>query len=100
MFLIIACSSPGPKSVEGQAVVKKRNSLFSNHIHRPYSLNYSLGSLLEEEEEEWEEEKGREKGSKQQLDKNKFLSLSLGVFCVSGVWFDLSSMVAWLSSMQ
>jgi hypothetical protein len=52
------CCSPSPNSVEGQAVVKKRNSLFSNHIHRPYSLNYSLGSFVEEEKEE-----GREKGS-------------------------------------
>jgi hypothetical protein len=45
-----SCSGPGPNSVEGQAVVDKRNSLFSNHIHRPYSLNYSLGSFVEQEE--------------------------------------------------
>ncbi len=50
--------SPEPNIVEGQAVVKKRNSLFSNHIRRPYSLNYSLGCFVEEEKEE-----GREKGS-------------------------------------
>ncbi len=74
-----SCSGPGPNSVEGQAVVDKRNSLFSNHIHRPYSLNYSLNSFYEEKEEE--EEEGREKGSircnSQQLDNNKSLSLSV-----------------------
>lgn len=40
-----SCSGPGPNGVEGQVVVDKRNSLFSNHIHRPYSLNYSLASF-------------------------------------------------------
>lgn len=72
------CSGLEPNCVEGQLFVNKRNSLFfSNHIHRPYSLNYSLslGSFLEKEEQF--REKVTSKSSSQQLDNNKSFSISV-----------------------
>jgi hypothetical protein len=97
LFLIILVLVRDRTASRGNYSSTNGTLFFSNHIHRPYSLNYSLNSFYEEKEEE--EEEGREKGSircnSQQLDNNKSLSLS-----VCSVWFDLSSMVACLSSIQ
>jgi hypothetical protein len=82
VFLIILVLVPNRIASRGKQSSTNGTLFFSNHIHRPYSLNYSLGSFVEEEEEEEGREKGIRRSSSQQLDNNKSFSLSLSLCSV------------------